>query len=104
LYKLVDYNVFEWGCYESLKKSVIPEKIVKAAKEKHGKARGLELLESGAAGPEEDIDQLLVESLQPEHVIVDISRIHYGMGKDNPLSKVGFCSIKHNKYGESYLT
>ncbi len=44
-----------------------------------------------------------VKNLDPKHVIVDFSPMHYGMGDKNPLDSVRFYS-KHNPHGKSILS
>lgn len=41
------------------------------------------------------LDAAIVESLREEHVIVDVSEMHYGMKEKNPLRFVKFYSKKH---------
>ena len=41
------------------------------------------------------LDRAIVESLREEHVIVDVSEMHYGMKEKNPLRFVKFYSKKH---------
>jgi hypothetical protein len=62
---------------------ITSEKIVDAA-------RAL-ALPAKATGSETDIDAPTME-LMPEHVIVDISPVHFGMKKENPLDHVRFYS------------
>lgn len=72
LYRQVDYNLFGWELYSMLKESVTPELIVE-------RCRAL-----GAP-----------DTLTPEHVIVDMGTLHYGMQDRNPLETVKFYSKRH---------
>ncbi|PCH41716.1 hypothetical protein WOLCODRAFT_71312 [Wolfiporia cocos MD-104 SS10] len=80
LYKCVDYKVFSYTQYDYLGTHFTPERIVQAAQ-----ADGLD-----------DVDPQLAEELDAKHVIVDLSRLHYGMREKNPLDSVSFYS-KHNR-------
>ncbi|KZT13237.1 HD-domain/PDEase-like protein [Laetiporus sulphureus 93-53] len=75
LYKLVDYKVFEWAHYDICRSHFTPKGIVEAAKANN----------SAAA----------VQDLQLDHVIVDFSKMHYGMQDKNPLDSVKFYSKRH---------
>ncbi|OCH87676.1 HD-domain/PDEase-like protein [Obba rivulosa] len=86
LYKPVDFKVFPWDYKESCKSWFTPERIVTAAKA---------VAASRVGSGEETVDPADVEALSPEHVIVDMSKMHYGMEDRNPLDFVKFYSKHH---------
>ena len=74
----MDYKVFKWSQKAVCSQHITPKSIVEAAKS---------LLA--------DTDFENIHALDPKHVIVDLSTMHYGMGDKNPLDSVKFYS-KHN--------
>lgn len=87
LYKCVDWNTHPYENREDIKRNITPELIVKTAKE---------LFRKG----EVDVKTDLVDSLSPQHVIVDVSPIHHGMKGANPMDFVRFYR-KLNTHGKS---
>jgi hypothetical protein len=112
LYRLVDYVLISWESRESIKLTVTPEAIVAAAKRLFAKSTEPDdVLTTVAAGNSKDrkdaneskdtkvakdakdaknVDPELLATLSPEHVIVDVSSMHYGMKDKNPLDYVKF--------------
>ena len=84
LYKLVDQNVYVWNQKERCKEFFTPESVVAAAQRVCRGRKGLDGI---------------VRELTAEHVIVDLSEIHYGMKDKNPLDTVRFYS-KRRPTGE----
>ncbi|KAH0839456.1 hypothetical protein J3R83DRAFT_246 [Lanmaoa asiatica] len=78
LYKVVDYKVFSHEDKDMIKANVTPEAIVEVAK----------------SGVLTGVDEELVAQLQPSHVAVTCSLLHYGKGARNPLDEVTFYSKK----------
>jgi hypothetical protein len=80
--------VFGWEDRERCKEFITPERIVEAAK-------------SFAAtyAPDSESDEAeardIADSLDPGHVIVDHSEMHYGMKEKNPLEFVKFYSKRN---------
>ena len=82
---MVDWKVFPWAFQHDCREIFTPEKIVRAAQ---------------AAEREHSAEvSALLDELAPEHVIVDISMMHYGMKDKNPLDTVSFYS-KHDADSE----
>lgn len=79
LYRQVDYKIIDWDDKEFCQAQITPGSIVHAAK--HANLPGVE--------------ENLVAELTVDHVIVDVSKMHYGRGVDNPIYQVKFYS-KHN--------
>ncbi|KAH7927042.1 HD-domain/PDEase-like protein [Leucogyrophana mollusca] len=79
LYSLVDFKVFSFEFKEPCKAYITPERIVEVARSK------------SLTG----IDHKVATQLTPQHVIVDLSPMHYGMHNKNPLDSVSFYS-KHS--------
>ncbi|KAH9928821.1 uncharacterized protein B0H18DRAFT_1155264 [Fomitopsis serialis] len=88
LYHMVDWKVFPWAFRHDCKEIFTPEKIVRAAQADERE------LPSEKDQASEDEYRKLIEELKPEHIIVDISMMHYGMKDKNPLDTVSFYS-KH---------
>ncbi|TFY67525.1 hypothetical protein EVJ58_g1575 [Rhodofomes roseus] len=84
LYRMVDWKVFPWAFQHDCREIFTPEKIVRAAQAE----------ERMPQVKDEAQYRALIEELNPEHVIVDISMMHYGMKDKNPLDTVSFYS-KH---------
>lgn len=78
LYRRVDYKVIDWDDKEFCQEQITPKAIVHAAKN------------ANLPG----VEQSLVAELTVDHVIVDVSKMHYGRGVDNPIYQVRFYS-KH---------
>lgn len=83
LYRCVDWYVGKFEQFRSFKDRITPDVIVDEAKRKYLDRESLD----NACPARED-----VQSLSREHVIVDISVIHYGMKEKNPLDFVRFYS------------
>ncbi|CAL1701912.1 unnamed protein product [Somion occarium] len=84
LYKSVDYKVFPWAHMSQCSDYFTPENIVQAAK--------------NLKVPDDDrVEDKIVAELGPEHVIVDLAPMHYGMGDKNPLDSVKFYSKRNPK-------
>lgn len=79
LYRCVDYKVFPWAEQAMCQSYFTPEAIVDAAK----------------GDPDGGADPALLAELEPGDVIVDITKMHYGMGDKNPLESVKFYSKQH---------
>jgi hypothetical protein len=103
LYRLVDYVLISWESRESIKLTVTPEAIVAAAKRLFATSTGPDDVpttmvtgnskdskEAKDAKDAKDVDPELLATLSPEHVIVDVSSMHYGMKDKNPLDYVKF--------------
>jgi hypothetical protein len=97
LYRLVDYVLISWESRESIKLTVTPEAIVAAAKRLFATSTGpddvlitVATANSKDARDAKDVDPELLATLSPEHVIVDVSSMHYGMKDKNPLDYVKF--------------
>ncbi|KAI0368467.1 HD-domain/PDEase-like protein [Pilatotrama ljubarskyi] len=94
LYKAVDFKVFPWHCKDGLRETFTPQSVVNAFKRLY---KGRKTLKHVSA----DISELdLVKeedanALGPEHVIIEVTARHHGMGNLNPLGFVKFYS-KHN--------
>ncbi|KAH9931390.1 hypothetical protein B0H21DRAFT_96613 [Amylocystis lapponica] len=86
LYHRVDWKVFDWDYRDILNEHFTPEKIVRAAKTWAATNPDAPLFEN---------DDELVDALEPRHVIVDTSKMHYGMQDRNPLHSVSFYSKHH---------
>lgn len=86
LYRMVDWKVFPWAFQYDCRQIFTPERIVRAAQADE---------REHAAG-----ERALLDALRPEHVVVDISMMHYGMKDKNPLDTVSFYS-KLNANSES---
>jgi HD superfamily phosphohydrolase len=78
LYRRVDYKIMDWDDKEFCQAHITPEAIVHAAKNANL----------------EGVEESLIAELTVDHVIVDISKMHYGRGVDNPIYQVKFYS-KH---------
>ncbi|EPS95195.1 hypothetical protein FOMPIDRAFT_1025878 [Fomitopsis schrenkii] len=78
LYRMVDWKVFPWAFQYDCRQIFTPERIVRAAQADE---------REHAAG-----ERALLDALRPEHVVVDISMMHYGMKDKNPLDTVSFYS------------
>ncbi|EPQ59809.1 HD-domain/PDEase-like protein [Gloeophyllum trabeum ATCC 11539] len=93
LYKCVDYKVFEWAYKDICEQHITPEKIVEAAKN---------LTNSPSTPrPHSDVDiadsprrdaPFELDELTPGQVIVDLTKMHYGMKDKNPLDSIKFYS------------
>ncbi|KAI0755994.1 hypothetical protein BC629DRAFT_1584576 [Irpex lacteus] len=85
-YKCVDFRTWPWHLRGFFRERVTPASVVQAARRyaadhaEYGHVR---------------LDAAIVESLREEHVIVDVSEMHYGMKEKNPLRFVKFYSKKH---------
>ena len=82
---MVDWKVFPWAFQHDCRKIFTPEQIVRAAQADEREH------------PAEEHE--LREELCAEHVIVDVSMMHYGMKDKNPLYTVSFYS-KHDADSE----
>ena len=78
LYRVVDWKVFSHKDRKMIEEKVTPETIVAVAK----------------SGVLTGVDEELVAQLQPCHLAVMCSLLHYGQGEKNPLGKVTFYSKK----------
>lgn len=78
LYRRVDYKIMDWDDKEFCQAQITPEAIVHAAKNANL----------------EGVEQSLIAELTVDHVIVDVSKMHYGRGVANPIYQVKFYS-KH---------
>ncbi|KAH9853312.1 HD-domain/PDEase-like protein [Lenzites betulinus] len=94
LYKVVDYKVFPWHCADALKKSFTPESVVNAFKNLYHNRGTLKHL-SDDIHELEHVEEDDANALAPEHVIIEVTKLHHGMGNLNPLGFVKFYS-KHN--------
>ncbi|KAI0092891.1 hypothetical protein BDY19DRAFT_990567 [Irpex rosettiformis] len=86
LYKCVDFRTWPWHLRGFFRERVTPASIVVASRryaDEHAEYGSVKL------------DRAIVESLREEHVIVDVSEMHYGMKEKNPLRFVKFYSKKH---------
>ncbi|OJA21338.1 hypothetical protein AZE42_07115 [Rhizopogon vesiculosus] len=79
LYRRIDHKIIDWDLKGVCQAHITPESIVHAAK--HADLPG--------------VDQGVVAELTVDHVIVDVSTMHYGRGGVNPVSQVMFYS-KYN--------
>lgn len=86
LYKCVDFRTWPWHLRLFFRERVTPASIVRTARR-----YAAEHAEYGRVR----LDRAIVESLKEEHVIVDVSEMHYGMKEKNPLRFVKFYSKKH---------
>lgn len=82
---MVDWKVFPWAFQHDCREIFTPARIVRAAQ--------ADEREHAAA------ERALREELCAEHVIVDVSMMHYGMKDKNPLDTVSFYS-KHDANSE----
>ena len=82
---MVDWKVFPWAFQHDCRKIFTPEQIVRSAQADE-REHSAEV-------------RALLDELCPEHVIVDISMMHYGMKDKNPLDTVSFYS-KHDANSE----
>ncbi|KAG1740233.1 uncharacterized protein EDB91DRAFT_1133849 [Suillus paluster] len=76
LYRQVDYKIIDWDDKEFCQAQITPETIVHAAKNVNLPG----------------VEQSLVAELTADDVIVDVSKMHYGRGVDNPIYQVKFYS------------
>ena len=102
LYRCVEAKTFAWKLERRLRQSVTAEHIVQAAKALFGSTEqeeeqesSVEIHVSPGSNANERPSAEFVESLSPKHVIVDISKLHYGMKDRNPIDFVKFYG-KHN--------
>ncbi|EIW62271.1 HD-domain/PDEase-like protein [Trametes versicolor FP-101664 SS1] len=93
LYKSVDFKVFPWHCKKSLADTFTPDSVVAAFKKLYGQ-RGELKHESSDISELEHVEEYANE-LSPDHVIIEVTGRHHGMGNLNPLGFVKFYS-KHN--------
>ncbi|KAL4067181.1 hypothetical protein V8B97DRAFT_1978480 [Scleroderma yunnanense] len=83
LYRVVDYKVFPHNDKDMVKQNVTPDRIVQVAK----------------SGCLEGVDEELVAQLTVDHIVVDLSVLHYGRGPNNPLDDVTFYSKQQPDVG-----
>lgn len=76
LYRCVDWTIVNWPQHD-LVKNITAEQIVMAAKAHDYSSDGSK-------------DQQLLDELTAEHVIADVSMLHYGMKEKYPLEFVKF--------------
>ncbi|KAI0041582.1 HD-domain/PDEase-like protein [Auriscalpium vulgare] len=91
LYRCVDYKVFDWEDEPSLKVDITAEAIVAEAKRlfpdvRTSPTRMIEAPHDDNISPED------VAELTADHVIVPLSKMHYGMKAQNPLDSIKFYS------------
>ncbi|KAI0666163.1 hypothetical protein C8Q78DRAFT_476791 [Trametes maxima] len=94
LYKAVDFKVFPWHCKADLKDLFTPESVVNAFKDVYSR-RDVLMHSSPDIAALQHVDEEDANALGPEHVIIEITPRHHGMGNMNPLNFVKFYS-KHN--------
>ncbi|KAI0829200.1 HD-domain/PDEase-like protein [Trametes gibbosa] len=94
LYKMVDLKVFPWHCADTLKKTFTPESVVSAFKNLYGNRSALKHL-SPDIHELDHVEEEDANALAPGHVIIEVTKLHHGMGNLNPLGFVKFYS-KHN--------
>ncbi|KAI0640534.1 HD-domain/PDEase-like protein [Trametes meyenii] len=94
LYKAVDFKVFPWHCKADLKDLFTPESVVNAFKDIYSR-RDILMHSSPDIAALKHVDEEDANALSPEHVIIEITPRHHGMGNMNPLNFVKFYS-KHN--------
>ncbi|GBE79040.1 HD-domain/PDEase-like protein [Sparassis crispa] len=104
LYRMVDYKVFEWSYIDHCRRYFTPERIVDAVKRLPAtllasrEVEDLDTEEGEGEGKSEGVGEPIdgdIAALEPRHVIVDLSRMHYGMKDKNPLDSVKFYSKQH---------
>jgi deoxynucleoside triphosphate triphosphohydrolase SAMHD1 len=91
LYRLVDTTLIDYDARQTLAVAVTPEAIVAAVKQRFASATDANELPHLAP----DVDPALVAALEPAHIIVDVTVMHYGMKNVNPLATVHFYSKTH---------
>lgn len=93
----MDFKVFPWHCKKSLADTFTPDSVVAAFKKLYGQ-RGELKHESSDISELEHVEEYANE-LSPDHVIIEVTGRHHGMGNLNPLGFVKFYS-KHNPNSE----
>ncbi|KAI0637570.1 HD-domain/PDEase-like protein [Trametes polyzona] len=94
LYKAVDWKIFPWHCKDALKKTFTPDAVVNAFKSLYDRRDALKHTSSDISELEH-VKPEDASALGTEHVIIEVTARHHGMGNLNPLGFVKFYS-KHN--------
>lgn len=89
----MDNKVFPWHCKKALAERFTPKSVVEAVKSLY-KQRGALKHASPDISELEHVEEYANE-LSPDHVIIEVTARHHGMGNLNPLGFVKFYS-KHN--------
>ncbi|EIM85360.1 HD-domain/PDEase-like protein [Stereum hirsutum FP-91666 SS1] len=98
LYQCVDYKVFQWAFYDTVRVRITAENIADAVRKLSDPeiiASTTPVKENGEIDEvprsEDDvIDAEFVKAITADHIVVTLSKMHYGMQDKNPLSFVKF--------------